>query len=69
MFLRFEENPNTGFVDDRVFQERSRPHEVTHVLRRRRGIEVWYPVTGWAAGGRLAPAFALKVEDSGEGMC
>src|ERR1700690_2877655 len=69
MFLRFEENPNTGFVDDRVFQERSEPRAVTHVLRRRGGQEVWCAVTGLAAKGVPVPAFARKVEDSGEGIC
>ncbi len=69
MFLRFEENPNTGFVDDRVFQERSEPRRVTHVLRRRGGQDVWCDVTGLDAKGLPVPAFARKVEDSGEGMC
>jgi len=69
MFLRFEENPNTGFVDDRVFQERSEPRVVTHVLRRRGGEDQWCSVTGLKTGGVPAPSLARKVEDSGEGMC
>src|SRR5689334_5356072 len=69
MFLRFEENPNTGFVDDRVFQERSEPREVTHVLRAINGIETWCPVVGLNNAGQPQPALACKVEDSGEGMC
>jgi hypothetical protein len=69
MFLRFDENPNTGFVDDRVFQERTEARQVSHVLRRRAGQEVWCPVTGLEDGGRPVPALARKVEDSGEGMC
>ena len=69
MFLRFEENPNTGFVDDRVFQERSDPRVVTHVLRVRAGQEVWCPITGLGVKGTPVPALARKVEDSGEGMC
>ena len=69
MFLRFEENPNTGFVDDRVFQERSEPRSVSHVLRKRNNQEVWCEVTGLSPQGVPAPALARKVEDSGEGMC
>lgn len=69
MFLRFEENPNTGFVDDRVFQERTQPREVTHVLRLREGKEVWCPVVGLNNVGVPEPALACKVEDSGEGIC
>jgi hypothetical protein len=69
MFLRFEENPNTGFVDDRVFQERSEPCEVTHILRIRQGKETWCPVTALDSAGKPVPAMARKVEDSGEGMC
>jgi hypothetical protein len=67
MFLRFEENPNTGFVDDRVFTQRSEPRVVTHVLRRRDGKDVWCPITGVEEGGAPVEAFACKVEDSGEG--
>jgi hypothetical protein len=69
MFLRFEDNPNTGFVDDRVFQERSEPRVVTHVLRRRDGRDEWCEVTGLKSNAIPIPALALKVEDSGEGIC
>lgn len=69
MFLRFEENPNCGFVDDRVFQERSDPQTVTHVLRRRQGDDVWCPVTGLDAGMVPVPARMRRVDDSGEGIC
>ena len=69
MFLRFDENPNCGFVDDRVFTERSEPRVVTHVLRPRRGQEMWCPVIGLGADGTPMPAYARKVDDSGEGLC
>ena len=69
MFLRFEENPNIGFVDDRVFQERSLSQPVTHILRIRSGIERWCPVTGLEPEMSACPAWARRVEDSGEGMC
>lgn len=69
MFVRFEENPNCGFVDDRVWTERSEAQRVTHVLRTRLGEEVWCPVTGLDEKGQPIPAQARKVEDSGEGIC
>lgn len=69
MFLRYEDNPNIEFCDDRVFQERSEPRVVSHILRKRAGVEVWCPVTGMDAGGAFCAAIARKVEDSGEGMC
>ena len=69
MFLRFEENPNFEFTDDRVFQERTEPRAISHVLRRRQGLEVWCPVIGIHKGNKHLPALARKVEDSGEGVC
>ncbi len=69
MFLRFDENENTGFVDDRVFQERSEPAIIKEVLRRRSGTDVWCAITGLNSQGLPVPALARKVEDSGEGMC
>jgi hypothetical protein len=69
MFLRFDENENCGFVDDRVFTERSEAKEVSHVLRRRGGDEKWCAVTGLDEQGAPIPAMARKVEDSGEGIC
>src|SRR5438477_976347 len=69
MFLRFEENPNFGFCDDRVFQERSETREVSHILRQRDGQELWCPVVGINNVGQPQPAMACKVEDSGEGIC
>src|SRR5689334_22020301 len=69
MFLRFDENPNCGFVDDRVFAERSEPYRVTHVLRRRQGQDQWCAVTGLDEKAREQPALARKVDDSGEGTC
>ena len=69
MFLRFEENPNIGFTDDRVFQERTEPRVATEVLRKRNGEDVWCSVTGLGSSGKPEPALARKVEDSGEGIC
>lgn len=69
MFIRFEENPNCGFTDDRVFTARSEPRNVAAVLRRRDGADVWCAVIGVDAKGFAQPALACKVEDSGEGIC
>ena len=69
MFLRFEENPNCGFVDDRVWMEETAPRAVTHVLRVRGGHDVWCPVTGLNGKGEPVPALGVKVQDSGEGTC
>lgn len=69
MFLRFEENPNCGFVDDRVWKEEGEPRRVTSVLRRHGGEDVWCPVTGLDGDGQPIPATGIKVQDSGEGTC
>jgi len=69
MFLRFEENPNCGFVDDRVFTERTEPRAVGAVLRKHGGKENWCPIVALDEKGRPFPARARKVEDSGEGIC
>ena len=69
MFLRFEENPNCGFVDDRVWKEEGQPRRVTAVLRRHGGEDVWCPVTGLDGHGQPIPAMGVKVQDSGEGTC
>jgi len=69
MFLRFEENPNCGFIDDRVFSERTEPRAVSAVLRVRQGQEDWCPVVAMDKESQTRPALARKVEDSGEGIC
>jgi len=69
MFVRFEENPNCGFVDDRVWKEEGVPRPVREILRARDGQEVWCPITGLNKEGQPIPALGVKVEDSGEGTC
>jgi hypothetical protein len=69
MQVRFEENPNCGWTDDRVFSEQTPPQVVTHVLRVRGGQNLWCPIVGWNAQGSTGPAQARKVQDSGEGTC
>jgi hypothetical protein len=69
MILSLAENPNCELNDPRVFQERGEPRPVTHVLRNRRGGEVWCPITGFSENAVTVPALARKVDDSGEGTC
>lgn len=69
MYLQFEDNPNCGFVEDRVLKHQGEPQRVEAVLRRVEGVETWCGVLGVDAGGKSVPAFAVKVEDSGEGTC
>jgi hypothetical protein len=69
MYLSVDENPNCELPDARVFQERSEPQPLTHVLRMRGGKEVWCPIVAWGEKGEAGPAMARKVDDSGEGTC
>ena len=65
MLIMIEENPNCEAVDNRLFQEHAPARAITHV--RREGV--WCPVTGLEEGMSPSPAFAQKVEDSGDGSC
>lgn len=69
MFLRFEDNSNIEFCEDRVFQERSEPRVVLQVLRRRSGKDIWCGVRGMYGEGDFRPAQVRKVDDSGDGTC
>jgi hypothetical protein len=69
MFLRFEENPNSGFTDDRVWKHEGEPRAVTAILRIRNGNNTWCPITGLNEKGLPVLALGIKVEDSGEGSC
>src|SRR4051812_30132620 len=69
MYLSVDENPNCELPDGRVLQERGEPVRVAEVLRQRAGQEVWCPIVSWEAQGASGPAWARKVDDSGEGTC
>jgi hypothetical protein len=70
MLIRTElDNPNCEWVDGRVFQEQGTPRPVRQALRRRGDKEVWCDVVGLETDAREIPAMALRVEDSGEGIC
>src|SRR5262249_21427616 len=68
MLLNIDDNPNCGLMEPRVFQERSDPRPLTHVLRQRGDVEVWCPIVSWEEGNPTS-ALARKVDDSGEGTC
>jgi hypothetical protein len=69
VFLQIPENPNCDAMDAQVFQCRSAPRVVTHVLCERSGVMEWCDVTGLDEGGVRCPATACLVEDSGDGAC
>ena len=69
MFLSTDDNLNCGLMEPRVFQERSNPRPVTHVLRRRGDQDVWCAIVALEPGVQPSPAMARKVDDSGEGTC
>src|SRR4029077_8050648 len=69
MFLSTDDNPNCGLMEPRVFQERTDPQSVSHVLRRRGEKDVWCAIVAMENEGQPGPALARKVDDSGEGTC
>lgn len=69
MYLTVDENLNCESIEGRVFNERTAPRPVSHVLRARSGQDVWCALTGLDAQGQACPALARKVDDSGEGTC
>ena len=61
-------NPNCATVDLRVFHDVEPPRRVHQLyLEHGSGEPAWYEVTGWTTDGRACPAFAQRVDDSGEG--
>ena len=64
-------NSNCPQADLRVFHDLGAAKAVTAVrLEREHGSPAWYAVTGWAANGaegQPCPAYAQKVDDSGDG--
>ena len=69
VLLQIPENPNCEPMDAQVFQCRSAPRVVTHILCERPGGMEWCPVAGIDEGGAPCPATACLVEDSGDGAC
>ncbi|MBI4342187.1 MAG: hypothetical protein HY599_02330 [Candidatus Omnitrophica bacterium] len=66
--IEIADNPNCSPVDLRVFHDLDAPQAVGAVrLERQTGVPAWYAVTGWTAAGTSCPAYAQKVDDSGDG--
>ena len=62
-------NPNCDAVDMRVFHDLAPPRAIRQVrLERGPGTPRWYEVVGWGMSGTTTPAWAQKVDDSGEGV-
>ena len=69
MYLEIPENPNCDALDGQVFQCRSAARVVTQVRWNREGRQQWCEVTGFNEDGRLSPAVACEIDDSGDGTC
>ena len=62
------QNPNCPPMDLRVFHDLGVAKAVAAVrLEREHGAPAWYAVTGWTAEGCACPAYAQKVDNSGDG--
>jgi hypothetical protein len=69
VLLQIPENPNCEHLDGQVFQCRTAPRVVTHMLSEYGGRMDWCPLTGVNEQGTLCDATACIVEDSGDGAC
>ena len=62
-------NPNCEPADMRVFHDLEAPRPVRELcLEQDAGSPAWYAVTGWTVDGHPCPAFAQRVDDSGDGV-
>ena len=62
-------NSNCEAVDLRIFNDAGAPRRIRQVrLERTPGEPAWCDVTGWTTDGTPCPAFAQRVDDSGEGI-
>ena len=62
-------NPNCEPVDMRIFNDVEAPGRVRELyVAPSGGSPAWHEVTGWTAEGTPCPAFARRVDDSGEGL-
>ncbi len=67
--IEIPSNPNCDAVELRVFHDVEPPREIRQVRMGRDGKDShWCDVTGWTLEGRVAPARAQKVDDSGDGV-
>ena len=69
IILEIPPNANCEPVDMRVFNPADEARPVRALRLAREGAApTWHDITGWTADGTVCPAFAQRVEDSGEGM-
>ena len=67
--LEIPPNPNCDAMELRLFNSLAPPQSAGHVrLDRGTGQARWFEVTGWTKTGERCPAWAQKIDDSGEGV-
>ncbi|PIQ83098.1 MAG: hypothetical protein COV76_00075 [Candidatus Omnitrophica bacterium CG11_big_fil_rev_8_21_14_0_20_64_10] len=67
--IEIPDNPNCAAADLRVFHDLAPARGVVQVcLEPQAGVPAWFEVTGWTLVGKPVPAFAQKVDDSGDGV-
>lgn len=69
VLIQIDENPNCDAWDGQVFQPRTAPRTITHVLCERGGKPAWCAITGLDSEDQFRPAMACLVDDSGDGAC
>lgn len=63
------QNPNCEAVELRVFHDLESPRAVSQVrFEREPGKPQWCDIVGWSLDNTAGPAWAQKVDDSGEGV-
>ena len=67
MQIEVEPNPNCAPEEGLVRRELGKPRRVRALKTEQNGRETVCDLTGVARGGRWVPAYAVKVNDSGDG--
>ena len=63
------QNPNCEAVEMRVFHDLELPRQILQIrFEREPDNPQWYEIVGWTSANTPAPAWAQKVDDSGEGV-
>ena len=67
--IEIPSNPNCEAVEMRVFHALEPPRQLLQIrLEREPGNPQWCEIVGWTLANTPAPAWAQKVDDSGEGV-
>jgi len=69
IYIQIEENPNCASMAGQVFQPKTPPRQVKRVRMFRNGRPIWCDVVALDEGGRIGPAIASLIDDSGDGNC